>query len=142
MIPISTSTIVATLIKTLINSTITRGRLAVLLRHVYTSTIFTTMINSMIDKGRVAGIKIYISKSSITRIHFKTFIIINTIFFTMARGRMAGLSISISKTSITTNIEITCLSILTCTIVYFPLIMLIPISCCHQWHQGINCIRT
>ena len=94
----------------MINSTIERGRVAGILRSIYTSSIFTTMIKSTIVRVILDGIKRPIFTSYITCRHFKTFIIRSTIVIIMVGGIMAVLSGIIPKTSITTNIEITCLA--------------------------------
>ena len=58
--------------------------------------IVNIIINYLIARVIVAGLKITISTSSVTRRHFKTFIIINTIIGKMVRGIMASLARSIS----------------------------------------------
>ena len=138
--PISTSTV--------INScyNISRGRVAVILRHIYTytrvATLITTMINSTIERGRVAGLNITISTSSITRIHSNTFIIRNTIYITIVRVIMAGISILIYNTSITTYLEISYLAVVVaCTLFRSPLIGFVSLSSCYHWRGVINCVR-
>ena len=80
----------------MVNSTITREIVAGLLRPISTFKIVNIIINYLIARVIVAGLKITISTSSVTRRHFKTFIIINTIIGKMVRGIMASLARSIS----------------------------------------------
>ena len=54
---------------------------------------------------------------------------------------MAGLLRPISKTSISNHVEIACfVVVVACTIVDFPMIGIILVSWCYQWHQVLDCI--
>ena len=127
---ISTSTIVTTMI----NYKIARGRVSGLLRLISISNIFITMINYTI------AIRTIITMSYITYRNFKAFIISNNLVIAMLVVIMAGLSIPISKTAITTHIEITCLSVEACNIVEYLKIGFVPFSWCYQLHWGMNCV--
>ena len=127
-------------------SKIKRGRVASILRPTSTSTIVTTsitsIINSTITRGRMSGIKITISNSSINNRHYNNLIIINTIVIKIVGGGISGLLRNISKTSITTNIKTVCLSVVVdCILVDYLLIGLILLSWCYQWCWGMNCVR-
>ena len=92
----------------MLKSTIERGRVAVILRPIFTSTIVNTMTNYDIARGRVDGIKRPMYISYINHRHFNNFIIKNTIAMKMLGGIVDGLLRTISNNSITNNLEITC----------------------------------
>ena len=71
------------------------------------STIVTNMIKYVIVRVIIDGTKRPMSRSYINCIHFKNFIIWNTIVVAMVELRMAGLTIPISNSSINTHTEIT-----------------------------------
>ena len=89
--------------------------LAGILRPISTSYISTTLITMMINytiaRGRVAVLLRPKSTSSIACRHSKTSIIVNTIVVTMVQGWMDDLSRPISKTSINTHVEISKLAV-------------------------------
>ena len=77
-------------------STFLRRRVAGILWHISTSTNITTMRISAFTRGIVDGLKKPMSMSSITRRHFKTFVIRNSIFVMPVGGRMSGITRTIS----------------------------------------------
>ena len=113
------------------------GSVAGILSPRYTSTIVTTMINCTIVRGRVNFLKRPMFTSSITYRHFKTFILWNTIIITMVGGIMAGLTRPKSKNSITTHHEI---NFSTDRVGYDILVWSMTSGNEMSWNLGINYI--